>query len=221
MPFTSKAFTFLGQVERNNNRPWFEAHKAEYESAIRTPALAFIDEAAEWFEAEGLPYTAEAKKVGGSLSRIHRDTRFSKDKSPYNTHVVIGFEHRASREDHPMPGIGVRWDKSGASVGAGCWMGGTPTLNKVRDAIVADPKGWTAAKKGITMGDHDHAPPLKTAPRGYDKDHPMVADLRRTVFAADAPLSKAEFTGDLLGAFRARVLRMQPFVAFLCDALEA
>ena len=221
MPFTNKSFTFLGQLERNNNKPWFDAHKAEYETVIREPALEFIEEAAFWFESEGMPYLAEAKKSGGSLSRIYRDTRFSKDKSPYNTHVVMGFHHKAGTEEHPMPGIGIRWDKDGASVGVGCWMGGTPVLNKVRDAIVADPKGWTKAKKGIDLQTPHYAPPLKTAPRGYDKDHPMIEDLKRTVFAADAPLSKAEFTGDLLEAFRSRVQRMSPFLEFLDGALEA
>jgi uncharacterized protein (TIGR02453 family) len=221
MAFTPKAFTFLGQIAKNNDKAWFEAHKADYEAHVREPALAFVEECAEWFEAEGLPYVAEAKKVGGSLSRIHRDVRFSKDKSPYNTHVVMGFHHRRMTEEKPLPGIGVRFDKDGASVGAGCWMGGTPVLNKVRDAIVADPKGWTAAKKGVTMGTHDYAPPLKTAPRGYAKDHPMIEDLKRTVYAADAPLTKAEFTGDLLKAFRSNYKRMEPFVGFLNEALES
>lgn len=73
MPFSERSFTFLGQLERNNNKPWFEAHRDEYETHIREPALGFIDDVAEWFEAEGLPYRAEAKKVGGSLGRIHRD----------------------------------------------------------------------------------------------------------------------------------------------------
>ena len=219
MPFTAQAFTFLGQLERNNDKAWFEAHRDEYESAIREPALAFIDEAGEWFEAAKLPYVAEAKKVGGSLSRIHRDIRFSKDKSPYNTHVIMAFEHRKSSEERPLPGIGVRWDKEGASVGGGCWMGGTPVLNKVRDAIVADPKGWTAAKKGVRLQTPHYAPPLKTAPRGYAKDHPMIADLKRQTFAAEVPITKAQFTGDLLPTFQKSYTQMQPLLGFLDEAL--
>jgi len=220
MPFTTKAFTFLGSLERNNDKEWFEAHRADYESAIVQPAFEFIDEAGEWFEAARMPYVAEAKKVGGSLSRIHRDTRFSKDKTPYHTHVVIGFEHRGSSEDHPMPGIGIRFDKAGAAVGGGCWMGGTPVLNKVRDAIVANPKVWTKAKSGVTLQDSDHAPPLKTAPRGYAKDHPMIADLKRQTFAAEVPLTKWQFTGELLPAFQDAYRQMQPLLGFLGDALE-
>jgi uncharacterized protein (TIGR02453 family) len=218
MPFTAKAFTFLGQLEKNNDKAWFDAHKQEYESAIREPALEFIDEVAEWFEVEGLPYVAEAKKMGGSLSRIYRDTRFSKDKSPYNTHVHMGFMHKGSTEENPLPGIGIWWDKSGASVGAGCWMGGTPVLNKIRDAIVDDPKAWATAKKAVTL--HHDLAPLKTAPRGYDKDHPLIADIKRTTFAADIPLTKAQFTNDLLPTFQNSVRKMEPFVGFLESALE-
>ncbi|MES2154633.1 MAG: TIGR02453 family protein [bacterium] len=218
MAFTTQAFTFLGQLEKHNRKDWFEAHRDDYEAAIRTPALAFIDEAAEWFETAGLPYVAEAKKVGGSLGRIHRDIRFSKDKSPYNTHAHMGFHHKGASEANPLPAIGIWWDKSGASVGGGCWMNGTPTLSKIRDRIVDDPKGWARAKKGVTF--HDDFAPLKTAPRGYDKNHPLIADLKRTTFAADVPLTKAQFTGDLMGAFQTRYASMEPLLGFLGNALE-
>lgn len=220
MPFTNRAFTFLGQLEKNNNRPWFEAHRDEYEAEIREPALAFIDEVAEWFEAEGLPYVAEAKKVGGSLGRIHRDVRFSKDKSPYNTHAHMGFWHKGASEDHPLPGIGVWWDKAGASVGAGCWMGGTPVLNRIRDHIVDDPAGWTKAKKSVTLEHRAHTPPLKTVPRGYDKDHPLIEDLKRTTFACDLPMTKTQFTTKLMPTFQKSVRTMEPFTTFLEEALD-
>jgi uncharacterized protein (TIGR02453 family) len=219
MPFTAKAFTFLGQLEKNNNKPWFEAHKADYASAIVQPAFEFIEEAAQWFEAERLPYVAEAKKVGGSLGRIYRDVRFSKDKTPYNTHCFMGFHHNQGSETNPLPGIGIWWDKSGASVGGGCWMGGTPTLNKIRDAIVADPKKWAGVRKGLNMEHKHYAPALKTAPRGYDKDHPLIEDLKRTTFAVDVPLTKAQFTGDLMGAFQASYKKMKPMLTFLDEAL--
>ena len=220
MPFSAKSFAFLGQLERNNDKAWFEAHRGEYEAHIREPALAFIEDVAEWFEAERLPYVAEAKKAGGSLGRIHRDVRFSKDKSPYNTHAHMGFHHRKATEDHPLPGVGVWWDRSGASVGAGCWMGGTPVLNKIRDAIVEDPDGWTKAKKGLVMEHKAYAPPLKTAPRGYDKEHPLIEDLKRTTFAVDVPMTKAQFTGKLMPTFQASVHKMEPFLGFLDEALE-
>jgi uncharacterized protein (TIGR02453 family) len=220
MPFTQRSFTFLGDLEKHNEKAWFEAHRDDYEAHIRAPALEFIDEVAEWFEAERLPYVAEAKKVGGSLGRIHRDVRFSKDKSPYNTHAHMAFWHKGASEDHPLPGIGVWWDKAGASVGAGCWMGGTPVLNKVRDAIVADPKGWTRAKKGMELHHQTHSPPLKTAPRGYDKGHPLIEDLKRTTFACDVPMTKTQFTRQLMPTFQKSVGQMQPFLGFLEEALD-
>lgn len=220
MAFTARAFTFLAELEKNNNKTWFDGHKADYEAAIREPALQFIDDAGEWLEAAKLPYVADARKSGGSLSRIYRDTRFSADKTPYHTYVHMVFMHKAATDEHPMPGIGIRWDKNGAGVGAGCWMGGTPVLNKVRDAIVADPTAWTKAKKGLYMEHPAYAPPLKTAPRGYDKNHPLIDDLRRTTFAVDVPLTKKQFTGDLMGAFQGAVGQMRPFLGFMNEALE-
>ena len=219
MAFSSKAFTFLAQLERNNEKAWFEAHRDEYEAHIRAPALEFIEACGAWFDAQGLPYVAQAKKAGGSLGRIHRDVRFSKDKSPYNTHVHMGFHHQDATEERPLPGIGVWWDSSAASVGAGCWMGGTAVLGKVRDAIVADPDGWRKAKANVSLEHKAYAPPLKTAPRGYDRDHPLIDDLKRTTFACDIPMTKAEFTTRLMPTFQASVRKAQPFVGFLEKAL--
>lgn len=215
MAFTAKALTFLSQLERNNDKAWFEAHKAEFQASVQEPALEFIEEAGAWFEAEGLPYRAVAKKVGGSLSRIHRDTRFSKDKSPYNPRMHMHFRHKDDREGHCMPAVGVLFSHKELGVGGGVWMAETPVLNQVRDAIVADPKGWTKATKGLEL----HGESLKTAPKGYDKVHPLIVDLRRTAYAVHVPLSKAEFTGDLGAAFRKDVVRMQPFLGFVEEAL--
>jgi uncharacterized protein (DUF2461 family) len=98
-------------------------------------------------------------------------------------------------------------------------MGGTPVLNKIRDAIVDDPASWKKAKAKVSLH-RDLSPPLKTAPRGYDKEHPLIEDLKRTTFAADVPLTQAEFTGDLMGAFQRNVKQMQPFLGFLEEAME-
>ncbi|HKI61335.1 MAG TPA: TIGR02453 family protein, partial [Mariprofundaceae bacterium] len=91
--FSEATFNFLGQLAENNRREWFQEHKQQYEDAVREPALAFI-KAMRPYMAEMAPhFVADARKMGGSLMRVHRDTRFSKDKTPYKTNIGIQFRH--------------------------------------------------------------------------------------------------------------------------------
>lgn len=76
--FTTKTFAFLKDLEANNDRDWFKANQARYESDVREPALDFIDDFAERLVRISPHFVADARKQGGSLFRIHRDTRFSK-----------------------------------------------------------------------------------------------------------------------------------------------
>lgn len=103
--FTPKTLRFLADLAANNRRDWFEAHRAAYERDVRTPALRLIT-AMETLIREVHPaFMASPKKVGGSLFRIHRDTRFSGDKTPYKTHIGITFftQQRVRRHAPPIP----------------------------------------------------------------------------------------------------------------------
>ncbi len=214
--FTDEAVGFLQRLERNNDRDWFKAHQGDYEAHVREPALRFIQDAADWMEMAGHPFRGEAKKSGGALTRIHRDTRFSKDKAPYHTHVGCYFTHKDAGKDVPGPVVGLRFDSTGdIGLGGGLYGGDTPTLNRVRDAIVRHPDAYQSAVAGLDLwGDS-----LKTAPKGYDKDHPLIEHIRRKAWMASAPMTQAQFTGDLLGAFQAGVERVQPLTDFLAEAL--
>lgn len=214
--FTSDAQQFLRDLEANNNKTWFEANKARFQQSVQEPALAFVREAADWLDAAGLPYRGEAKKSGGALSRIYRDTRFSNDKTPYHTHMVIHFGHKDGSRDKLMPVIGIRFNAQEVGLGGGIYGGQTKDLNKVRDAIIASPEAWQQATiKQNLWGDS-----LKTAPKGYDKDHPLIEDIRRKQFMVSANLTPAQFQGDLMGAFQAGTQDIMPFLDFLADALD-
>lgn len=95
---------FLKKVSDNNNREWFNEHKAEYEQDVREPALAFIEAFQSELEKISPHFNAIAKKVGGSLMRPYRDTRFSKDKTPFKTNVGIQFRHSVGKDVH-APGF--------------------------------------------------------------------------------------------------------------------
>jgi len=93
--FTKQTFNFLSTLAENNTREWFAEHKQEYEACIREPALDFISDMDEELRAISKHFRAVPKKVGGSLMRIYRDTRFSRDKTPYKTNIGIQFRHEA------------------------------------------------------------------------------------------------------------------------------
>ena len=103
--FSQNTFRFLDELAANNNRAWFEANKKNYELLVREPALDFIEEMAPVLASFAPSFRAEPRKAGGSLMRVYRDTRFSRDKTPYKTNIGIQFRHlhrRAiSRPDPP------------------------------------------------------------------------------------------------------------------------
>ncbi|HLA34612.1 MAG TPA: TIGR02453 family protein, partial [Rhodocyclaceae bacterium] len=89
--FDSACLDFLGELAANNDKIWFDANKARYESLVREPALAFVAAMAPQLAQFAPQFRADARKMGGSLMRVFRDTRFSRDKTPYKTNIGIQF----------------------------------------------------------------------------------------------------------------------------------
>lgn len=98
--FTPELFKFLKALKRNNSREWFHANKDRYEEQVRGPALRLIADMEGPLRSLSEQIVANPKPVGGSLFRIHRDTRFASDKTPYKTHVGITFYHAATKAMH-------------------------------------------------------------------------------------------------------------------------
>ena len=113
-----------------------------------------------------------AKRHGGSVMRIYKDTRFSKDKTPYKTSVGISFRHDADGTIH-APGVYLHLDPLESFLGVGCWRPERTALTAIRDAIAEDPGPWHRAVRSKRFGTHYHlsGDSLKTAPRGIPKDH--------------------------------------------------
>lgn len=220
--FTEETFTFLSALAANNNREWFEEHRHEYEDSVRTPALAFISDIAAELAVTSPHFLALPKKVGGSLMRIHRDTRFGRDKRPYKSNIGIHFRHEAGKDVH-APGYYLHLEPDGCFVGAGIWRPDATALGRIRDAIISREREWLAARddatfrKDFLLGGEV----LRNPPRGYAKDHPLIEDLKRKDFIATATLDQGEITA---ANFRSRVAsqfeRATPYVRFLCKALE-
>jgi uncharacterized protein (TIGR02453 family) len=221
-PFSPALFGFLRQLKAHNDRDWFKANQPRYEEAVRGPALQFISDVAPKLEAISPHFVASAKKVGGSLFRIHRDTRFSKDKSPYKTHTGIQFRHEEGQDAH-APCFYLHLEPGEVFVGAGIWHPDGATAKRIREAIVEDPAGWKRATRGrgFTRRFALSGDSLKRPPRGFDAEHPLVEDLKRKDFIAVAKLSQQDVTSaDFLKTFAATCKAGGPLVAFLCEALE-
>ena len=218
--FTKKTLTFLKELDKNNNRDWFAENKDRYENDVRTPALEYIEAMAPAFDRISPYCEAKAKKVGGSLMRVYRDTRFGKDKTPYKTNIGIHFRHVRAKDVH-APGFYLHIEPGDVFIGAGIWRPESSTLSAVRQLIDEYPKEWQALKRKITgkagltlTGDS-----LKRPPKGYDKEHPLLEDLKRKDFIATVNLPmtsvyKADFHKETAKLFKAA----SPLVKFICEA---
>ena len=165
---------------------------------------------------------ASDRRVGGSLMRVYRDTRFAHDKTPYKTNVGIQFRHEFGRDVH-APGLYVHIAADGCFLAVGVWRPDPDALSRVRQAIVAWPARWWRARGGKKFREcfELQGDSLRLPPRGFPADHPLVEDLKRTDFVGVHDLSEqdvldARFLDHVAAAFTAS----RPFVRFLCDALR-
>lgn len=154
--------------------------------------------------------------------RIYKDTRFSKDKTPYKTNVGISIRHQANKDIH-APGVYIHLEPKECFVGAGCWRPESKVLAAIRAAIDEDPQAWKRARDNKAFRkDFDLVgESLKTSPRDYPRDHPQIEDLRRIDFIAIAPLTEADLTSDkIVSLLLDRVKKAKPLMQFLCDAID-
>lgn len=219
--FTKATLDFLDELAANNNKAWFEANKARYEELVREPALDFIEAMEPVLKGFAPNFRAEARKSGGSLLRVYRDTRFSRDKTPYKTNIGIQFRHAAGKDMH-APGFYMHVAPDECFFAAGCWHPEPDVLGKLRDHIAQKPERWFAARddKGFAAHWELWGDRLTRPPRGYAADHPAIEDIKRKDFVAIAPLSGREATGTgLVRLAGKRFAEAAPFMRFLCEAL--
>jgi uncharacterized protein (TIGR02453 family) len=219
--FSAALFDFLRQLAKNNNRDWFQANKARYETDVREPALAFIEGVGAGLRKISPHVVADPKPVGGSMFRINRDIRFAKDKSPYKTALGMSFYH--DQGSHQVaPGYYLQLEPGTSFAGGGIHMADNRSLNQVRDLIVAEPDVWTKVTRGgkfAAMYTY-RGESLKRAPQGYDPDHPLVDDLKRKGYGWHAMYSEKDVTSP---GFMERYLEdcqvASPFSALMARAL--
>ncbi len=221
MYFTDELYRFLEELKDNNDREWFNANKKRYEQHVKKPSLRFIQDFALRLQEITPHVLAIPKASGGSLFRIYRDTRFSKDKTPYKTHAGIQFRHAAGKDAH-APGFYLHMAPNDVGMAAGIWHPDNKTLTQIRDAIVDDPDGWAGLKAEVTSvaGFDFFGESLKRPPRGYDKDFVHIEDLKRKDVGVWTKVTQADTTADnFLDRFTDLCRAAAPVNAFVCKAI--
>ena len=215
--FTPKFFSFLRELAENNNREWFAANKERYERDVRGPALRFVADFQRPLSRIAPKLVADPRPVGGSMFRIHRDTRFARDKSPYKDHVGLHFFHEAAKKAPSVPGFYLHLMPGQSFAAAGIWHPDPPSLARLRESIAKRSPEWTAVKRSKLPIEGDS---LKRPPRGYASDHPDIEDLKRTDFVTSIKLQPRDLCSkSFLSDFAAHCKRMSPLVKFVTRAL--
>ena len=197
--FTPASLKFLRALARNNARPWFEAHRREYEAFVLGPMRDFVDEMDVRLARIAPEIVGDRKK---SIFRIYRDVRFSEDKSPYKTNAGCWFfhrdgTHRVGQESHGGgAGFYFQLQPGNCFSGGGIWMPPREALTRLRDAIAEKPAAFAktvnapAVKK--RFGGLDTDAMLKTTPRGYPPEHPGAKWLRYKSFTLGRAYTDAQ-----------------------------
>jgi len=220
--FKPSIFKFLKDLAANNERDWFKENKSRYENNLKDPALEFITEFGSHLHGISPHFRADPRANGGSLFRIYRDVRFSKDKSPYKTHAGLHFRHEAGKDAY-TPGFYLHMEPGGCFVGVGLWHPDNPTLKQIRDKIVADPQSWKDAVGGKDFLKYFSVTgnSLKRSPRGYDANHELVDILKLKDFTALAPITQKQVCSpDFLTEFAGLCQTGGSLVRFICEAVE-
>lgn len=220
--FTRQTFAFLRDLKANNERVWFQTHTATFETHVKGVMLAFITDLAPKLRTVNPYLVADPRPVGGSMFRIYRDTRFSKDKSPYKPWVSAWFRHEDGK-DQAAPGAYLHIEPGNVFAGVGMWHPPNDAVAKIRATIVDDPAGWKRAFHGKAFRDvfEPEGDALKRPPRGFDADHPYVEDLKRKDFIGVTRFTQADalspaFADDYIR----RIKKAKPLLAFLARAVD-
>jgi uncharacterized protein (TIGR02453 family) len=212
-------FKFLKDLKAHNDREWFQENKVRFEAEARDPMLRLIGEFSAPLSELSRHFSADPRPSGGSLFRIYRDTRFSKDKTPYKTHLAAHFPHLSGLAGGVHgPGFYLHLEPGGSFIGGGSWHPDSDSLFKIRQAIVARPRILKALR---TSGLEIEGETLKRVPQGFDPAHSCAEDLKLKDFFTTTPFTDAQVLApDFLHRMTAASQRAAPLVAFLCRALE-
>ena len=220
--FPKASLKFLKQLKANNNRDWFAEHKPRYESEVLTPALAFIAAMEAPMKRLSDCFNVIPKRMGGSLMRVYKDTRFAEDKTPFKTNIGIHFRHMAGKDVH-APGFYLNIAPEEIFVGIGVWHPDSRNCTAIRQHMDEHSEQWRKIwkRKAFREGFKLIGESLKRPPRGFSADHPLITDLKRKDFIVTRQLSAPQIHSPDFDCFVAKQFRDGfPLIEFLCSALD-
>jgi uncharacterized protein (TIGR02453 family) len=223
--FPAAGFQFLRDLAANNNKAWFEAHKAQYIEQVQTPALALVAALGERLQAQFPEIRYDLRtNGGGSLMRLYRDTRFSSDKSPYKTNVAMMFMP-ANTKKMESAGFGLQFTPHDVGTMAGIFGFSKPMLERYREAVLEKKLGQelddavaaVRAAGDYTLGGETY----KRIPQGLDASHPRAGWLKYTGLHVYSPALNTEAAASpaFVDTVMTHFLNMSPVYRWLAKAL--
>lgn len=220
--WTKEAAQFLDDLTKNNATEWMHENKKRYESYKKdyNNLIASVLEAIK-----PLDSSLEPLEVKNCTFRINRDIRFSKDKSPYKTNMGIWMSTNRNRKN--SPGYYIHYEKGRSFIAGGVWCPEADELKKIRKEIaffhedletIVNDKNF---KKEFGALDSDEANKLKSAPKGYEPNHPAIEFLKLKSFTCSHPIDeKLFFDKDFGKKIAEKLIAIKPLNDFLGRALE-
>lgn len=207
-----KTFEFLKKLEKNNNREWFTQHKAEFDSVIKDNKVFFTQIYNELQEHDNLK--------GIHIFRIYRDVRFSKDPTPYKNNFGVGYSR-----SKPMlrGGYYIQLEPGNSFVGGGFWGPDAKDLLRIRKEFEISTTEIDKIRSDETFKKYFgeiEGDAVKTAPRGFDKNHPGIDLIRKKQYVVMRKFTDKEVLSD---SFQKEVLNtllaMRPFFDYMSEVL--
>ncbi|HZF99316.1 MAG TPA: DUF2461 domain-containing protein [Pseudoxanthomonas sp.] len=221
--FSDASFRFLRALARHNDKEWFAAHRTQYEDHVRQPFLRLLNDLQPDLAGISAHFRSDPRSVGGSLFRIHRDARFSNDKSPYKSWQGARLYHER-RKQVPAPSFYIHLQPGECFVGAGLWHPEPDTQRRVRQFIFDNPGSWKAAAHAPTFRrrfEFEASEVLVRPPRGFPADFEFIDDLKHRNFVFWRAIDDAAMTAPRLRQALAKDLAaLAPFTDYLCAALD-
>lgn len=218
----SSTIKFLKDLKKNNNKPWFDKNRAQYEAA-KTDFADFIQQVINKHSKSDPSIKSITAK--DCLFRINRDVRFSKDKSPYKTNMGA-YINRGGKKSL-FAGYYFHFEPGAAFTGGGLWMPMPPELKKVRQEIdynfdtfrkIASNKKFKTIYNDLSR-DKEYV--LSRVPKGYEADNPAAEYLKLKSFVALTPLTDSDLTSkDLVKKTVAAFGALQPLIHFINNSIK-
>lgn len=225
-------FAFFRELAATNEKAWFEENKPRYRESVLMPLCTFMEAMAPRVGRISKHVVVDPRPNGGSMFRIYRDVRFSKDKSPYKTHAALWVFHRdagrgVGRDAHGGAGFYFHIEPGASLVAAGFWMPPRPLLNVLRERIVDEQRAFERivkapafVKRFTGLSDDEAGVRLTRVPRGWPQDHPAGHWLRFNSFTASRPLTDTEvLSPKLVDAIMQDYALLLPLVRWLNGTL--